>query len=464
MRLAVCTDGYRSATRSLVSGNHVAARVCRELCDRLQGYAGMAGDDATATDFAASYDEAAAESVAALGELVAGFGSLAHLAEASLANHGRAEEDSVLPGWAAAVTGPPSLADRCVGVVAATSPSSLGGDPPQLPGAVNWVLDRIEGVVWPDADTDRLRDAADAWRTAGGWIRTTAADCCSARAAFEQEVSPEIPLAVATTLDLEHHVLALADQLDVLGDACTAYADQVDAKREEMLDLLTGLAIELGVGAIVSGVLTLVSAGLAAPAAAGAAAGRLAWAARELKLIVDALRLLTGGTAARLRPVTEVARDARGFLSRLRAARVGARTERGSVRLLPERDPWRPGWLASHEHSGSHTLERHVGKTDEELRERLAARKNLEFSSSFTDQPTAEKTLAVALRRHHPAIDEWLDGTSGRLVLQDSASFDVGRTAVRSGDVLDVTGLRMVLSKDPSMPHGYRIVTAFPEP
>ena len=466
MRLAVTAHGYRSAARALVSGNRDAADACLRLAGRLQAYAAMAGDDATATEFAAGYDEAAAESVAALGELVAGLASLAHLAEASLANHDRAERDSVvagLPGWAAEATGPPSVADHAVGVAPAPPPSSLGGDPAVLPEAVNWILDRIEGVVWPDADTGRLREAAAVWHDAAGGVRLVLAACDTALSAFEQEESPEIPLAVATTLDLRERVLTLADRFDVLGDACSAYADQVDAKRQQMLDLLTDLAVELGVGAIVSGVLTLLSGGLAAVAASSAAASRIAWAAHQLQLIVDALRVLTGGTAATVRPVAVAARDARAWFARLHAARLAARSERGSFRLLPE-DRRPPGWLTPHEKPPGHTIGEHVDRPDDVLRTRLRDNPKLPNASTFIGRARAERLIDSFLTSRQRDIDAWL--TSGRKAERfdgDMATV-TGRTAWPDGRVEWVSGIRVVLLRDPTMPEGFHILTAYPRP
>ena len=53
-----------------------------------------------------------------------------------------------------------------VAVLPSIPPSALGGDPPALSPEANWILDHIKGFAWPNADTDRLRDAAQTWRTA----------------------------------------------------------------------------------------------------------------------------------------------------------------------------------------------------------------------------------------------------------------------------------------------------------
>jgi len=77
VRVAVSERGFGSAVDELVVANQLAAHVVTTLADRLSGSGGMAGDDHTASEFAASYDDAAAASLDALESLVGAFGSLA---------------------------------------------------------------------------------------------------------------------------------------------------------------------------------------------------------------------------------------------------------------------------------------------------------------------------------------------------------------------------------------------------
>ena len=398
VRVAIGEQGYASATEAFVSGNLLAARTCESLADRLQGYAGMAGDDATASEFAASYDEAASESLGALADLVGGLGSLGHLAEASLRNHLSADR-GFRPRLHPQLGGPrrrcayPRRRERRM--LVATPPSALGADSSSLPGWASVVLDLLEGVIWPDADTDRLRAAAGTWRAAAVSVGLLTAHCDSAVLAFEAELSPEIPLAIATTMDLRGTVALLADQLVAIGTSCEAYADQVDAKRAEMLDLLRELGIELGVGAIVAGALSLLSGGLAAGAGTAAAGSRIAVASRDLKVIVDALRVLNGSTAARLRPVSITLRDSRAYLARLAAARRTAMTERGSAML--GRPYGRDGWLGTSD-AGTHLN----GTSGSRMRTCWSASfsdPTIRGASTFVYWQSAERAVADVLRR-----------------------------------------------------------------
>ncbi len=165
MRLAVDGGGYATAASAFTDANHVTALQYDALTGKLAGYAAMAGDDATSTDFAAAYDDSTREAVGALADLVDSFASLGQLTRASLTNHARANAASVM-GGAIVYEGATLPEDGYVVVLPSTPPSSLGGDPPVLSPEANWILDHIEGFAWPNADTDRLRDAARTWRTA----------------------------------------------------------------------------------------------------------------------------------------------------------------------------------------------------------------------------------------------------------------------------------------------------------
>ncbi len=458
MRLAVLGEGYATAVDAFATGSRIGARASTTLGDRLAGYAAMAGDDATAAEFAASYDEAAAEAAHGVAELAAAFASAGRLAAASLVNHHGAEVASGgQPPWRLPET--PGLVE----LMATTPPSALGADTRFLPGWASMVLDLLEGAVWPDADTDRLREAATTWRTTARSVALLGAHCSTATAGFEGELSPEIPVAVAATLDLRRQVETLADQLASIADACDTYAEQVDAKRDQMLDLLEELGIELGIGAVVGAALSFLSAGLAAGATSAAASGRIAAASRELKVIVDALRILNGSTAATLRPVTTTLRDTRSSLSRLLRVDLARADERGVI-ALGRSGGFPRGWLSEHEAAGGHLLERHIGKSDQELVERAISPGGPRRASSFPDQPTAERFLERLLRAQSRDVRAWLrSNPEDRRVLTQDFGVNVGRTATRQGDLLDVTGVRAILEADSTMPGGYRILTAYPD-
>jgi hypothetical protein len=63
--------------------------------------------------------------------------------------------------------------------------------------------------------------------------------------------------------------------------------------------------------------------------------------------------------------------------------------------------------LARDEARGGHTLGRHVGKTDQDLRDRLQREERIRAASTYNDRATAERVVAETLDRERPKVDEW---------------------------------------------------------
>ncbi|WP_441394630.1 ribonuclease YeeF family protein [Bacillus velezensis] len=119
------------------------------------------------------------------------------------------------------------------------------------------------------------------------------------------------------------------------------------------------------------------------------------------------------------------------------------------------------GGLAAHEAKGGHLIERHVGKTDEELLQRLQINKKIRASSSFTDRPTAERVANETLTKHKKEIEEWLKSDiNDPLPLPYRGTEVIGR-GVRKGsnEVKDMTNARIVLKKNKD---GSFILTGYP--
>jgi CDI toxin RNase A-like protein len=112
-----------------------------------------------------------------------------------------------------------------------------------------------------------------------------------------------------------------------------------------------------------------------------------------------------------------------------------------------------------------HTLELHVGKSDQELARRLEADDAPQFNSAFTDTATAAEAVGTVLGDRRPDIDRWLDGEPGRtgdrIALDAYLPFPTGRSVSRT-DATDCHGVRVVLRRDDRDPRGYVIRTAYP--
>ena len=142
-----------------------------------------------------------------------------------------------------------------------------------------------------------------------------------------------------------------------------------------------------------------------------------------------------------------------------RIAPVVAGSITPSSRLVPG------GGLAAHEAAGGHTLLRHLGKSDAELVARVQAQPRITGASTWNSRAIAEGSIAEVLSTNAGQVRSWLSGSSQKLVLNGRAADTVGRyVAQRSINVQNVSGIRVVLIRDPSMGTGFRIQTAFPTP
>src|SRR5262245_4372800 len=63
--------------------------------------------------------------------------------------------------------------------------------------------------------------------------------------------------------------------------------------------------------------------------------------------------------------------------------------------------------LRADERLGGHTLQRHVGRSDADLRERLRRERDISAASAYTDEATASTTVASALAQSASKIEAW---------------------------------------------------------
>lgn len=122
------------------------------------------------------------------------------------------------------------------------------------------------------------------------------------------------------------------------------------------------------------------------------------------------------------------------------------------------------------EAKGGHLLEKHVGKTNEELLKR-AAQEGVP-STTFSNKSIALKATQENIRKNADQISDWLENpnSKGYLITKVEHNYPVGKGVdVKNGgnsaskqvsDSLSTSQLYLV--KDPSMPSGYRIITGYP--
>lgn len=122
------------------------------------------------------------------------------------------------------------------------------------------------------------------------------------------------------------------------------------------------------------------------------------------------------------------------------------------------------GGLTAHESAGGHTLVRHLGLTQTELANRLAVQIALPRASSFTDRETAEQAISDAIDANETQIANWLASTAARLQNYTTAN-PIGISLARGAtSTLPVQSLQIILRRDSTVPLGYYILTAYPEP
>lgn len=120
------------------------------------------------------------------------------------------------------------------------------------------------------------------------------------------------------------------------------------------------------------------------------------------------------------------------------------------------------GGLISHEGvGGGHAIREHVGKSVDELRERVA-RENLAHASSFADLAEAERAIARALHWKSEEIATWLaSGKRGTKRFDLLLGVPIGTVVGRDGVVAPGRTVRVVLREDENFAAGFRIQTAF---
>lgn len=119
--------------------------------------------------------------------------------------------------------------------------------------------------------------------------------------------------------------------------------------------------------------------------------------------------------------------------------------------------------LERDEARGGHTLERHIGKSDAELRERLQ-NESISADSTYADRATAEMAVAAAIRENRGRIDDWLHRRGGHsnLVLDYDGATPLGRS-MRVSDAHSFPCSHAVVVLKWINPQAYYVLTSYPE-
>jgi toxin YxiD len=120
--------------------------------------------------------------------------------------------------------------------------------------------------------------------------------------------------------------------------------------------------------------------------------------------------------------------------------------------------------LTRDEARGGHTLEKHVGRSDQELRERLDRERNISAASTWTNREVAEETVAQALRAERDKIARWEERGYRRPNL--ALHFDAGRVigrSMRHGGESSSPATQAVIVLKADGPNSFYVLTSYPE-
>ena len=121
--------------------------------------------------------------------------------------------------------------------------------------------------------------------------------------------------------------------------------------------------------------------------------------------------------------------------------------------------------LSADEAKGGHTLRKHVGRSDNDLRDRLRRESNISAASTYTDRRAAEDFIGECLAEQQGRVMQWTNGERHPNLVLDCTgdpAWPIGRSLRRgSSQVEPCSNATLVLKFDP--PEGYYVLTSYPD-
>jgi len=121
--------------------------------------------------------------------------------------------------------------------------------------------------------------------------------------------------------------------------------------------------------------------------------------------------------------------------------------------------------LSVDEAMGGHTLDRHIGKTDEELVARLRREPDISSASTYTDRQTAERVIGAALATNGSAFEKWRarEGRRPNFVLHYDAHEVIGRSVRRGRTRSQPAERALVVLRWDDRRRQFYVLTSYPE-
>jgi CDI toxin RNase A-like protein len=121
--------------------------------------------------------------------------------------------------------------------------------------------------------------------------------------------------------------------------------------------------------------------------------------------------------------------------------------------------------LSADEAMGGHTLDRHIGKTDEELVQRLHREPDISSASTYTDRAMAERVIGAALASGGSAFEKWRArrGRRPNFVLHYDAHEVIGRSVRRGRTRSQPCERALVVLRWDDRRQQFYVLTSYPE-
>jgi hypothetical protein len=294
----------------------------------------MAGTDTGGAEWAGVYDPAAGQLVQAGCSMSDALANMANLLNGSLTNHAGADHAAMLyPGAPAAYSGDSNPDHATSSISAPAPPAALGGTGGQ-PGWWHWIASHVGGLLWPDADTGKLRTAGAAWTTAGSAISNQQWSLYAADTALYAITSPEMDDVHKACTSIQTHLDDLGTAFTAIGNACNDYAQHVDDKHQEMEDELKSFVewtIGIEAGGAILGALTFGAGEALAQIGEGA---EVANAAQKVVRILNELIALARTVKTAIEAAVEAIGELAASLAKFVNARLVTALEKVGVRMI----------------------------------------------------------------------------------------------------------------------------------
>ena len=110
-------------------------------------------------------------------------------------------------------------------------------------------------------------------------------------------------------------------------------------------------------------------------------------------------------------------------------------------------------------------MQKHIGRIDRQLLDRLQQEPNIPAASTFHDRATAEFAVSNVLDENRTQIDNFLTGQNNQIVIIQRLEEPIGTSFIRNNaTAVPGTEIYLIIRRDENMHNGYRIHTGFPNP